>query len=89
MKGMWTANEWGYRAWGALKSVVNNRRSCKNANKCLYKGVIVPTPLYGAEAGRMRTAERKKVNVLQMKCCYYRSPMDRVRNKEVRRRAGI
>ena len=40
------------------------------AKKCLYKGVIVPTALYGAEAEAqgMRSAERRKVNVLDMKC---------------------
>ena len=36
--------------------------------KCLYEGVIVPTALYGAEAWGMRSAERWKVNVLEMKC---------------------
>ena len=40
----------------------------------------------------MRSAERRKVNVLEMKC--FRglggaSRMDKVRNEEVRRRAGI
>ena len=40
----------------------------------------------------MRSAERRKVNVLEMKC--WRSlvgvsRMDRVKNEEVRRRAGI
>ena len=40
----------------------------------------------------MRSAKRRKVNVLEMKC--FRSfvgvsRMDRVRNEEVRRRAGI
>ena len=40
----------------------------------------------------MRSAERRKVNVLEMKCVrilvgVFR--MDRVRNKEVRRRAAI
>ena len=40
----------------------------------------------------MRSAERMKVNILEMKC--FRSlagvsRMDRVRNEEVRRRAGI
>ena len=48
--------------------------------------------LYGAEAWGMRSAERMKVNVLEMKCL--RSlvgvlRMDRVRNEEVHRRAGI
>ena len=43
-------NEW-YRAWGALKSVLSNRRLEIKAKKCLYEGlIIVPTALYGAEA---------------------------------------
>ena len=59
---------------------------------CLYEGVTVPTALYGAEARGMRNAERRKVNVLEMKC--WRSlvgvsRMDRVRNEEVRTRDGI
>ena len=40
----------------------------------------------------MRSAERRKVNVLEMKCLSSLvgvSRMDRVRNEEVRRRAGI
>ena len=48
--------------------------------------------LWGAEAWGMRSTERRKVNVLEMKCL--RSlvgvlRMDRVRNEEVQRRAGI
>ena len=82
----------GYRAWGELKSVPSNRGLGINAKKCLYEGVIVPMTLYGAEAWGMRSAERRKVNVLEMK--YLRSldgvsQMDRVRNEEVHRRAGI
>ena len=59
---------------------------------CLYEGVIVPTALYGAEAWGMRSAERRKMNVLEMKCLRSlvgESRMDGVRNQEVRRRAGI
>ena len=40
----------------------------------------------------MRSAERRKVNVLEMKCLRSLvgvSRVDRVRNEEVRRRAGI
>ena len=62
------------------------------AKKCLYEGVIVPTALYGAEAWGMRSAERRKVNVLEMKCLrrlVELSRIDRVRNEEVRMRAGI
>ena len=36
----------GYRPWGALKSVLNNRGLGIKAKKCLYEGVIVPTELY-------------------------------------------
>ena len=62
----------GYRAWGALKNVLSNRGlGIKAKNKCLYEGVIVPTALYGAEAWGMRSAERREVNVLEMK--YLRS----------------
>ena len=60
-------NEW-YRAWAALKSVLSNRGLGIKAKKCLYKGVFVPTVLYGAEARGMRSAERRKVNVFEMKC---------------------
>ena len=52
----------GYRAWGALKMVLNNRVLGINANKCLYEGVIVPTALYGAEAWGMRIAQRRVGN---------------------------
>ena len=46
-----------YRAWGALKSVLNNRRLGITAKKCLYEGVIiVPMALYGAEAWGMRSS---------------------------------
>ena len=38
----------GYRAWGALKSVL--RGLGIKAKKCLCEGKIVPTALYGAEA---------------------------------------
>ena len=58
----------GYRAWGVLKSVLSNRGLGIKAKKCLYEGVIVARALYGAEAWGMRSAERRKVNVLEMKC---------------------
>ena len=84
----------GCRAWGALKSVLSNRGLRIKAKQCLYEGliIIVPTALYGAEVWGMRSAERRKVNVLEMKCLRSLvgvSRLDRVRNEEVHRRAGI
>ena len=74
-----------------LKSVLSNRGLGLKAKQC-QDGVIVLTALYGAEAWGMRSAERRKVNVLEMKCLRSLvgvSRMDRVRNEEVRRTAGI
>ena len=82
----------GYRAWGALKSVLSNRGLGIKTNKCLFERVILPTALCGSEAWVMGSAERRKVNVLEMKCLRSLvrvSPMAIVRNEEVRRRAGI
>ena len=62
------------------------------AKKFQYEGVIVPMALHGADAWGMRSAERRKVNVLEMKCLRSLigvSLMDGVRNEEVRRRAAI
>ena len=54
--------------------------------ECLYEGVSVPTALYGAEAWGMKSAGRRKVNVLEIMCL---RNLGRIRNEEVRRRAGI
>ena len=82
----------GYRAWGELKCVLSNRELGIKDKKCLYEGVIVPPTLYVVEAWDMRSAERRKVNELEMKCLRSLvgvSRMDRVRNEVVRSRAGI
>ena len=46
---------------------LNNRGSVINAKKCLYEVVILPTALYETGACGMRSAERMKVNILEMK----------------------
>ena len=86
----------GYRACGALKSVLNNRGLGIMAKKGLYEGVIVPTALYGVEAWGMRSAERRKVNVKEMQCLRslvgvdrVRNEEDKVRNEKVRKRSRI
>ena len=72
--------------------MLSNRGLGIKAKKCLYEGVIVPMALYGSEAWGMRSAERTKVNVLEMKCLRSLvgvSRIGRVRNEDVCRRAGI
>ena len=76
---------------GSAEKCLSNRGLGIKDKKCLYEGVIVPMALYGAEAWGMRSAERRKVNVLEMKCLRSLvgvSQRDRVRNEEVHRRAG-
>ena len=66
--------------------MLTNRGFGIQAKKCLYEGVIVQA------AWGMRSAERRKVNVFEMKrlrSLVGVSRMERVRNKEMRRRAGI
>ena len=53
--------------WGALISVLSNGGLGIKAKKSLHEGVIIPTALYGAEAWGMRSAEGRKVNVLEKK----------------------
>ena len=38
------------------------------SKKCLYEGVIVPMSTCGAEAWGMRSAKRRKADVLKTKC---------------------
>ena len=75
-----------------VENVLSNRGLGINASKCLYEIVIVPTALNGADAWGKRSVERRKVNVLEMKCLRSLvgvSRIDRVRNEEVYKRAGI
>ena len=70
---------------GCERDVVYRMNERYSAKKCLYEGVIIPTVLYGAEAWGMRSAMRRKVNVLEMKCLRSLvgvSRMDRVGNEE-------
>ena len=57
-----------YRARGALKSVQCVRGLRRPRSVYNYEGVLIPTAWCGAEAWDMRSAERMKLNVLEMKC---------------------
>ena len=60
--------------------------------KTLYQKVIVPTVAFGAETWALREADRRCLNVFEMKCL---RPMvgvtrwDRIRNEEIQRKAGM
>ena len=70
---------------------MGSAEKCPEQESIGDKGQEVSTALFGAAWG-LRSAERRKVNFLEMKCLRSLvgvSRMDRVRNEEVRRRAGI
>ena len=50
------------------KNKMDLNKSKIKKHKSLARARIVPTALYGAEAWGIRTAEKRKVNVLEMKC---------------------
>ncbi len=53
---------------------------------------MVPAALYGVETWNMGAEERKRLNVMEMRCLRSMcgvARMDRVRNEEVRRRTGV
>ena len=58
----------------------------------MYQQVIVLTVTYSAESWGLKEAVRRRLNVFEIKCL---RPMvgvtrwDRIRNEEIRRRAGI
>ncbi len=63
-----------------------------SAKRRLYKGIVVPTALYGAETWNMGAAERRRLNLIEMRCLINMcraTRMERVRNDEVRKRKGV
>ena len=77
---------------GGLKCVMRNRYLGMKAKRRLYEGVIVPTALYRAETWNVKEEDRKRLNVMEMRCLRSMvgvSRVDRVRNEEVRRRVGV
>ena len=84
-------NEVG-RMLGGMKRVLKCRTLRMDAKRRLYEGVVVPTALYGAETWNMSAVERKRLNVMEMRCLRSMcgvTRMDRIRNEEVRRRTGV
>ena len=68
------------------------RATGMNVKRRLYEGVAVPTALYEDEKWSMGVAEKKRLNVMEMRCQKSTSGitcMDRVRNEEVQRRTGV
>ena len=82
----------GCKVLGAVNGVIKNRGLGMNVKRVLYEKVIVPTVTYGSELWSMKTGERQKLNVFEMKCLRSMcgvTRLDRLRNEEVRERTGV
>merc|ERR1711888_78008 len=58
----------GMRTFGAMKRLWNVRSVNVRAKKELYESVVVPTVMYGSEAWGLRVEERRKLDVMEMRC---------------------
>ena len=82
----------GCKVLGALKSVMRCRTLEMEAKRGLYKVVVLPTVLYGAETWGVRAEERRRLNVFEMKCLRSMAGVtlrDRINNDVVRFRTGM
>ena len=79
------------RATGTVRKLWKNEGLRVEA-KMLHEGVAVPMALYGAETWGLREAERRKLDIFEIGCLrsiYGETLWNRVRHKEVRRRAQV
>ena len=76
---------------GALRGMWKNRAVSRQAKVGMFEGIVAPAVLYGSECWVLKARERKRVDVLEMKCLRTISGVrwfDRVRNERVREMYG-
>ena len=77
---------------GGLKEILKSKTLKMDAKRRLYEGIAVPTALYGAETWNMSVKDRRRLNVVEMRCLRNMCGVtrrDRIRNEEIRRRTGV
>ena len=80
------------KAMGGMKKIWKNRDLGMGVKRGLYESVIVPTALYAAETWGMKTADKKRLDVMEMRALRSMCGVtrwDRLRNEEIRRRSGV
>ena len=81
----------GARVLGALKSIWSKRSVSREAKLGMFEGIMVPTVMYGSECWALNAREKKKVDVIEMKCLRAISGVrwfDRRTNESVRESFG-
>ena len=63
-----------------------------NVKSMIYERTVVPTVLYWTETWGLNAREKRRLNVMEMKClrsiCGV-TVRDRIRNEEIMRRVGV
>ena len=74
------------KVFEGVKKVFKCKSLVMSAEGRFYKGIVVPATLYGAETWNMGAAERRRLNIGEMRCLRSMCGvtwMDGVRNEEV------
>ncbi|BHF78801.1 hypothetical protein SprV_0602191600 [Sparganum proliferum] len=78
------------QAFGRLQSTVWNRRGLRLSTKLkMYKAVILPTLLYGAETWTVYTKQARPLNHFHLSCLRRVNWQDRIPDTDVLERTGI
>ena len=78
--------------FGAVKSMCQVKSLSMKGKRAMHQGIAVTTVLYVAETWGASVRDRKRLDVMEMKCLISMCGVnmrDRVRNEEIRRRVGI
>ena len=80
------------KAMAGLNKIFQNREMGMEAKRGLYESVIVPTALYGSETWVLKTEDKNRLDVREMKCLRTMSGVtkwDRIPNERIRGRTGV
>jgi hypothetical protein len=81
----------GMKVSGILRKMWKGVGLSIDSKRVMYESIVAPTLLYGSEVWATSVAERRRMEVMSMKCMRAMcgvSIMDRVRNEDIRRRCG-
>ena len=77
----------GWKNWKKMSGVLCDKRVNVKAKGKVFKAVVRPAMLYGAEAWGSKRAQEKKLDVAEMKMLRFAcgvTKMDRIRNDRIR-----
>ena len=80
------------RVMGGMKKISKNREMGMGAKRGLYEPIIVPTALYGTETWGHKADDKKRQDVMEMKCLRTMCGMtiwDRLTNDRIRERIAV